>query len=588
MLGRHSPQGELFRPDNIHLDHVGRETIYGFLAQQRHRLFRDQDFADLFKKDWGRPSVPPSQLCIALLLQARDGVSDDEAIQRSAYDLRWKVALGISVEDKLCAKSTLQLFRAKLVLHDRFQRLFVSSVGACRRAGLLKKKKLAVALDTTPVFGRGAVKDTFNLISDQIARVVGAVVELKDVDRDQLIAEQGLGRHFAASFKSQFDIDWDDDEQKRAVVAQLVGDAHIALALAKSALRGYAAEAEQTSDLRAARDLLAELLLQDIDESPADGGVPCIKQGTTRDRKVSTTDPEMRHGRKSSSKTFNGYKAAVAADVEDGVILATDVIAANAHDSEGAAELAARAGKNAKQQVDEVLGDTAYGSTATRKAISKATKGATVVAKVPPASKPKSCEFTVEDFEIDLDAGTAKCPAGKTSSAYSQSKTNGVHRFAFSRQDCTDCPMRSKCTASKSGSRKLSLSANYDELRVLRAQQRTTKFKRVYRKRTRVEHRIASMVQRGARRARYFGRAKVAYQICMAAAVANLMVAMGALSRTLRGAGDALRSLSVTSLAALIGFSRHAVGGREFAAGAIQVGRYRRFRLGTACSRPVL
>lgn len=586
MLGRHSPQGELFRPDNIHLDHVGRDTIYGFLAQQRHRLFRDQDFAGLFTTNWGRPSVPPSQLCIALVLQAKDGVSDDEAIQRSAYDLRWKVALGIDLEEKLCAKSTLQLFRAKLVLHDRFQKLFESSISACRRAGLLRRKKLEVAIDTTPVFGRGAVKDTFNLISDQIARVVGAVVELKEVDRDELIAEQGLGRHFASSFKSQFDIEWDDDEQKRAVVAQLVADAHIALTLAKGALCGYASDAEQTSDLRAARDLLAELLLQDVDESPTDGGEPCIKEGTTRDRKVSTTDPEMRHGRKSSSKTFNGYKASVAADVANGVILATDVIAANAHDSEGAAELAARAGKNAKQQVDKVLGDTAYGSIATRGAISKATKGATVVAKVPPAPKPKSCEFTVEDFEIDLEHGTAKCPAGRTSSAYSQSKTDGTHRFSFSRKDCAGCPLRSKCTASERGSRKLSLSANYDELRALRALQRTANFKREYRKRTRVEHRIAGMVRLGARKARYFGRAKVAFQICMAAAVANLMVAMGTLSRTLRGAGDALESTPAASIAALIDFSRRAFGGREFAAGAIQVGRHRRFRPGMAPSRP--
>lgn len=129
MLGRHSPQGDLFRPDNIHLDRVGRESIYSFLAQQRHRLFRDKDFADLSKKDWGRPSVPPFQLCIALILQAKDGVSDDEAILRSAFE---------------------------------------SSIAACRRAGLLKKKRLEVALDTTPVFGRGAVKDTFDLLSAKL------------------------------------------------------------------------------------------------------------------------------------------------------------------------------------------------------------------------------------------------------------------------------------------------------------------------------------------------------------------------------------------------------------------------------------
>lgn len=523
MLGRHSPQGELFRPDNIHLDHVGRDTFYGFMARTRHRMFRDRDFAGLYRKDWGRPSVPPSQLCIALLLQAKEGVSDDEAIQRTAFDLRWKVALGLDVEDKLCAKSTLQLFRAKLVLHEKYQNLFQASVDACRREGLLKAKKLEVAIDTTPVFGRGAVKDTFNLISDQIRSVVDAIAVLKGYDGDEFVEEQGLGRHFGSSFKAQVEIDWDDPDQKRSVVAQLVADAKLTLKLVKSALCGHAKGAEATVDLRAASDLLAELLLQDIDDDPEDGGGPGIKRGTKTDRIVSTTDPEMRHGRKSHSKTFNGYKAAVAVDVKDGVVLAADVIPGNAHDSEGAADLAKSAGKSAKQSVDTVLGDTAYGSMATRDEITKATKGAKVIAKVAPASKRKGVEFTVEDFAIDIVNGVATCPAGKTS--IRRERPNGDHRFIFSRNECKQCPLRAKCTTAKVNARIVTVTDRYEELSLLRKQQRTKQFKRRYRRRTKVEHRIARLVQLGARQARYFGRAKVACQIAFAAAAANLVLA---------------------------------------------------------------
>ena len=422
MLGQHSPQGELFRPDNLHLQHVGRDTFYGFLADRRHHLFRDKDFAGLYREDFGRPSVPPSQLCIALLLQAKDGVSDDEAIQRTAYDLRWKVSLGIELEDKLCAKSTLQMFRAKLVLHDAFGRIFQASVDECRREGLLKRKKLDVAIDTTPVLGRGAVKDTFNLISDQIRNVVHAVVSVEGLDRDEFVCEHGLTRHFGSSFKGQAEIDWSDAEQKRALVGQLVADAKVALALAKTGLRGYAKDAEHTADLRAAADLLAELLLQDINESPDDEGGPEIKQGTKPGRIVSTTDTEIRHGRKSASNTFEGHKASVAADTETGVILATDVLPGNAHDSQGSAELAKAAGESAEQQVDTVLADTAYGSIPNREAIADATKGAQVIAKVGPAAKRKGVELTVEDFSIDLSNGVATCPAGKTSSSYSRDK----------------------------------------------------------------------------------------------------------------------------------------------------------------------
>ena len=66
----------------------------------------------------------------------------------------------------------------KLILHDQYQSIFKASIEACRKSVLMKRKKLEVAIDTTPVFGRGAVKDTFNLISDQIRCVVKEVVAL--------------------------------------------------------------------------------------------------------------------------------------------------------------------------------------------------------------------------------------------------------------------------------------------------------------------------------------------------------------------------------------------------------------------------
>ncbi len=64
MLGRKSAQRELFRPDNLFLDHVGEDSLYGFFATSRQSLFRDRDFAGLYREEWGRPSVPPSQLCV--------------------------------------------------------------------------------------------------------------------------------------------------------------------------------------------------------------------------------------------------------------------------------------------------------------------------------------------------------------------------------------------------------------------------------------------------------------------------------------------------------------------------------------------
>jgi len=75
MLSRLDPQKKLFAADNNYLNYVGADTFYGFLAKQRHRLFNDDDFAELYCANNGRPSVPPSLLAVALLLQAYDKVS---------------------------------------------------------------------------------------------------------------------------------------------------------------------------------------------------------------------------------------------------------------------------------------------------------------------------------------------------------------------------------------------------------------------------------------------------------------------------------------------------------------------------------
>ena len=107
MLGERSDQRGLWEADRLYLDHVGRESFYGLLASLRGRLFRDADFAAFYCPDNGKDSVPPSLLAAALLLQSHDKVSDAEAKARADFDIRWKVALGIEVEDRPFAKSTL-------------------------------------------------------------------------------------------------------------------------------------------------------------------------------------------------------------------------------------------------------------------------------------------------------------------------------------------------------------------------------------------------------------------------------------------------------------------------------------------------
>ena len=192
MLGERSDQRGLWEADRLYLDHMGRESFYGLLASLRGRLFRDAEF---YCADNGRDSVPPSLLATALLLQFHDKVSDAETKARADFDLRWKVALGIEVEDRPFAKSTLQVFRAQLILHDKVGEVFESSLRLARESGYLKGRGMKVALDTTNILGRGAVKDTYNLLTDGIVKLLRALAQLKGINVGEWAKSQGYHRY---------------------------------------------------------------------------------------------------------------------------------------------------------------------------------------------------------------------------------------------------------------------------------------------------------------------------------------------------------------------------------------------------------
>src|SRR6266699_770045 len=246
MLGQRSAQWGMFEADALYGDFVGRKNFYGFLASQRRELFRDEDFARLYCPNNGRPSVPPSLLAPALVLQAYDGVSDDEATRRAAFDLQWKVALGIELEVRPFAKSTLQEFRAQLILHQQTGAIFQRSLEAAKRRGVWKKghpqherQQMKLALDTTHILGRGAVKDSYNLLADGIVQVLHVLAKLGPFEVMDLAEELGCVRYVqGSSLKGQADVDWTDPRARQRFLAEIVTDANRLLALVRETRTG--------------------------------------------------------------------------------------------------------------------------------------------------------------------------------------------------------------------------------------------------------------------------------------------------------------------------------------------------------------
>ena len=381
MLGERSDQRGLWEADRLYLDHVGRESFYGVLASLRGRLFRDADFAEFYCPDNGRDSVPPSLLATALLLQSHDKVSDAEAKARADFDLRWKVALGIEVEDRPFAKSTLQVFRAQLILHGKVREVFESSLRLARESGFLKGRGMRVALDTTNILGRGAVKDTCNLLADGIVKLLRALAQLKGINVGEWAKSQGYHRYhryLGSSVKGEAAIDWSDRQAQTALLSGIVADADRLLELSRQAQGELREDSDERQRIVAAAELLGQLLLQDVER--AEGGMS-LKDGVSRDRMMSVHDPEMRHGHKSSSRRFDGHKAAIVVDTDSQLITAVEVLPGNAPDNLGALELVEQSEANTGVPVEEAMGDAAYGDGGTRQTFADA--GRTLIARVP-------------------------------------------------------------------------------------------------------------------------------------------------------------------------------------------------------------
>jgi transposase len=519
MLGKRGPQRGLFEADTLYSDFVGRDTFYGWLASQRGTLFRDEDFAQLYVLTNGRPSVPPSLLATALVLQTYDGVSDDEARQRAAYDLRWKVALGVAVDARPFAKSTLQEFRAQLIVHQEQAAIFQQSLELAKRQGQFRTaqgdaRQLQVALDTTNILGRGAVKDTYNLLADGMRHVLRVLARQAGEALESWATAAGYGRYVNdPSVKGGAGIDWDDPTARARFLGTLVADADRLLDQVRRARAAPAAGGPEETALAEAAGLLSRVLQQDV-ERPASG--PTLKQGTAPDRLVSIHDPEMRHGRKSARKRFDGHKAAVAVDTASQLITAVAVQAGNAPDDAQALPLVAQSEQATGCAVGATYGDCAYGDGATRQAFADA--GRVLIAKVPALTN--QGRFPKTAFQLDLRAGTCTCP-GEQTTADLRRTAGGQQGFVFAAAVCGPCPLRAQCVAG-AGGRTIALHPQEALLQAARTFQASPAFGEARRRRQTVEHRLARLVQLGLRQARYVGRTKTLFQLLMAAAVANL------------------------------------------------------------------
>jgi transposase len=499
VLGRVDPQGSLLETRVMRRHLVTKNSFYARLADHGHEIVSDDDFAHLYSQRMGRPSIPPSVMVRAMLCATHDRLtSDAETSRRTRVDADWKAAMGVDDDFEGIGARTFSLMRSRMVVHDADAELFKATLVKAVEAGIFKGKLTAI-IDSSPVHGAGAVADTYELIRGFMRQVVRAAGE-----RLSAGAREGAEPFCGA----KPDIDWQDPAVRKAHLAELVA-AGIALLI----------EAADIDDPAVAdpAELLAQVIDQDV--TADDAGNPAIRHGVARDRVVSHSDPEMRHGRKSASRRFDGHKLDVIGDEDSELILGVEVRAGNAGDGEGAVGLLEAVQGIDGVEVETLLGDMAYSDGDVREAVEE--RGAQLVAKVPPVTN--SGRFPKTDFAIDTAAGTVTCPAGVTTTAAKKAKDDKGRpglRFSFPAATCATCPLREQCVGGTKG-RSIFVGRHHDRIAAARAAQAEASTKALLRRRSKIERKIDHLQDLGMRKARYRGRRKTRLQALLAATVAN-------------------------------------------------------------------
>jgi uncharacterized tellurite resistance protein B-like protein len=388
-----------------------------------------------------------------------------------------------------------------MVLHDADNKLFAKTLERAVELGVFKGKLTAI-IDSSPVHGAGATADTYELLR----KLAAALARAMGANLDPALAAEALA---AAAAKA--DIDWQDPAQRRDQLEKMVV---LAVEILDAAQGGPVKDDETVV---AAAGLLSQVIDQDV---TVDGEHLAIKDGVAPDRVISHSDPEMRHGRKSASRRFDGHKMDVITDEASELVLGVDVRAGNAGDGDGAAPLLAQVQATPGIEVETLLGDMAYSDGDVRVAVEE--QGAELVAKVPPVSN--SGRFPKTDFVVDLDAKSVTCPAGRTTTTVKKTKDHKGRRaalYVFDKTLCAACPLRESCVGGKGG-RTIMVGVHEARIQAARSAQNDPATKALLRMRCKVERKIDHLQDLGMGKARYRGRRKTRLQALLAATVANI------------------------------------------------------------------
>lgn len=519
-IERWMPSEIVSRQEKFILSRLKRNgKLYAFLREQRRRLFDDafQSELETMYRDTGagKPPLPPAFMAMVVLLQSYAGASDASSIELSLLDLRWQMVLDcLGATEPMFSQGALFDFRQRLIAADLDRRLLERTRELAFETKAFDPKKLPktlrVAMDSSPLEGAGRVEDTINLLGHAGRKIVACVAELLTWKEERVCREAGCPLLLVSSIKAGLDLNWSDADDKATAIPTLIEQ----LTCLERWISSRLPDAMKRPPLDEHIATLHQIIGQDLEPDPEGGGKMKIKQEVAEDRRISIEDKEMRHGRKTRSKRFDGYKRHLAIDLDTLLILAVAVLPANRPEEEAAPSLTADISAQGLT-IDALYIDRGYINAPIVDEITQ--RRGTIVCRPWVARNGKL--FTKGDFHLNMRDRTITCPAGEVQHIVLGSDVE------FPAKTCAACPLRAKCTdARPDRGRKVSIAENELLQHRLRKIAATSAGREQLRERVPVEHRQAHTCRRQGRKARYRGSRSNVFDLRRAAAVTNLQL----------------------------------------------------------------
>jgi len=517
-IPRWQPKDAASKQEGVILKRVARKRrLFEFLRLYRMGIFDEAFQAELegMYRDTGAGLEPiaPALMAMALILQGYLGVSDADAVELTVLDLRWQMVLDrLGHDEPAFSQGALFEFRERMIRTNMDRRLLERTAEVARQTNAFDWRKLPktlrVAVDSSPLVGAGRVEDTINLLGHAARKIVALSAELLGWSPEKVAKAAGIPLLLESSVKKALDVEWADGDAKASALSRLVEQ----LDSLETWVRERLGKELEKPPLKDVMDTLQQIRRQDLEPDPDGRGKPRVRQGVAEDRRVSVEDPDMRHGRKTKSKRFNGFKRHIASDLDTNLILACAVTPANRPEGDAMPELKADI-ERAQRVIAEVHVDRGYIASPVVAEI-LAEKGDVLCKPWVPRNGDL---FTKADFKINVRELTITCPAGETQPI----RPGAV--AAFEPGSCDRCSLRTQCTNAALGSGR-TVNIAQDEVLQQRLRRRiaTPRGRTRLRERVAIEHNLAHISQRQGNRARYRGLRKNQYDVRRAATIQNL------------------------------------------------------------------